>query len=80
MGGQRCPRMLNFYYLKVLKKDVEKLIASKPVGDHMRDWFEAVFKKEMSKSNDLGVVDKFYWQVRSGYDLEQDSDSSVDLD
>ena len=52
--------------LKVLKKDVEKLIASKPVGDDTRDWFEAVFKKEISKSNDLGMVDKFYWRVRSG--------------
>ena len=69
--------------LKGLRKDIEKLIASKPAGDDRREHFEAIYKDEIAKSSDFSQIEDFYWQVRSGYesvnDLESDSDSSVDL-
>ena len=69
--------------LKGLRKDVEKLIASKPASDDRREHFEAIYKDEIAKSSDFSQIEDFYWQFRSGYesvnDFESDSDSSVDL-
>ena len=68
--------------LKVLRRDVEKLIATRPVGDDLRNHFEVVYMTEIADTSDVNQVDDFYWQVRSGYEtinnMESDSDTSVD--
>ena len=70
--------------LKVLRRDVEKLIATRPVGDDLRNHFEVVYMTEIADTSDVNQVDDFYWQVRSGYEtinnMESDSDTSVDSD
>ena len=44
--------------LKGLKCDIRKLLSSKPVGDNLRDYFEATFKEDILKSTNLSEVDE----------------------
>ena len=66
--------------LKGLKCDIRKLLSSKPVGDNLRDYFEATFKEDILKSTNLSEVDEFYWLVSSHYETVTDSDLEDSLE
>ena len=65
--------------IKGLKNEIEKLISSKPAGDNLRIYFEAIFKDQIVKSSDLAEVDDFYWLVHSQYEVVTDSELDVSL-
>ena len=66
--------------LQGLKNDIEELISSKPVGDILRNHFEATFKENISKSSDLNEVEDFYWLVSSQYSVVNDTELDESLE
>jgi hypothetical protein len=44
------------------------MISIIPAGNEMKDYFETVFKQEVSNSNNLEHVEEFYWLVKNNCD------------
>ena len=65
--------------IKSLKKEVCAMISVIPAGNKMKDYFETVFKQEVSNSTNLVHVEEFYWLVKNNCDIASDSDSDESL-